>query len=69
MDDRFAVLVTADGVHAAGSLTGTLQMDDGMVGAGIGAFAAFDALTGINVASAVDEGDGPLGADLLAGCR
>ena len=38
-----------------------------MVGAGLGALAALDALVLVNEAAAVDEGNGPLGADLLAG--
>ena len=67
VDHRPAVLIGADGIHAAGSLAGPLHVDDGVVGAGLGTFAALDALTLVNAALAVDEGDGPLGADLLAG--
>ena len=62
-----AVFVGGNGIHAAGRLTGTFQMDNGMVGAGTGALAALDALLRVNVAFAVDEGDRALGADLLAG--
>ena len=36
-------------------------------GAGLGTLAALDALILVNEAAAVDEGNGPLGADLLAG--
>ena len=67
MDDGLAMLVGADGVHAAGRLTGALHVDDGVVGAGTGALAALDALLRVNVAFAVDEGDRALGADPLAG--
>ena len=42
-------------------------MDDGVVGAGLGALAALDALAAVNEALAVDEADGIPGADLLAG--
>src|SRR5699024_2811529 len=62
-----AVVVGADGVHAAGLLTGALQLDDGVVLAGLGAAAALDALVLLDVALAVDVADGVLGADLLAG--
>ena len=67
MDDGLAMLVGADGVHAAGRLTGALHVDDGVVGAGAGALAALDALFRVNVALAVDEGDCALGTDPLAG--
>src|SRR5699024_8190642 len=62
-----AVVVGADGVHAAGLLTGALQLDDGVVLAGLGAAAALDALVLLDVALAVDVADGVLVADLLAG--
>ena len=67
VDDGGAVLVLADGIHAAGLGAGTLQMDDGVVRAGAGALAALDALVLVNVGLTVDEGDGAFGADLLAG--
>ena len=67
MDDGLAMLVGADGVHAAGRLTGALHVDDGVVGTGVCALAALDALSRVNVAFAVDEGDRTLGADLLTG--
>ena len=67
VDDGTAMLIGADGVHAAGGLAGAFQMDDGMVGAGLGALAALDALVRVNMALAVDKTDGILGADLLAG--
>ena len=62
-----AVLVGADGVHAAGPGAGAVQLDDGVVVARGGAFAAFD--TGVlpDVALAVDKADGVLGTDLTAG--
>src|SRR5699024_7711343 len=62
-----AVLVGADGVHAAGHGAGPVQLDDGVVGAGVGAFAALDALVLVDDALAVFKGDSALGADLLAG--
>ena len=67
IDDGLAVLVRADGIHAAGSLAGPLQVDNGVVGAGLGALAALDALAAVNEALAVDKADGIPGADLLAG--
>ena len=42
-------------------------MDDGVVGAGFGTLAALDTLFLIDEAAPVDERDGALGADLLAG--
>ena len=42
-------------------------MDDGVVGAGIGALAALDALALVDVGAAVFKVDGALGADLLTG--
>ena len=67
VDDRPALLVGDDGVHAAGGGAGAFHVDDGVVGAGGGALAALDARIRVDLALAVDEGDGPLGADLLAG--
>ena len=62
-----AQLVRADGVHAAGLSTGALQLQDGAVGAGVGALAALDALGLVDEALALDQRDGVLGADLHAG--
>ena len=67
VDDGLAVLIGADGIHAAGGLAGPLHVDDGIVIAGLGAFAAPDALAGIDLALAVNEADGIPGTDLLAG--
>ena len=44
-------------------------MDDRVIGAGGGAFAALDALVLVDLALAVDEADRAPGADLLAGGR
>src|SRR5699024_10722998 len=62
-----AQLVGADGVHAAGLSTGALQVQDGAVGAGVGALAALDALGLVDEALALDQRDGVLGADLHTG--
>ena len=67
VDGGPAVLVRPDGIHSAGRLAGPLQVDNGVVGAGLGAFAAADALGRVDAALAVDEGDGLPGAHLLAG--
>ena len=64
-----AVLVGADGAHAARHGAGTLEVMDGVVGAGLGAQPAVDALLLIDVGLLVLEGDGALGADLAAGVR
>ena len=58
-----------DSVHTAGSGTGTLLGDDGMIGAYFSTATALDALFGVDMAAAVVavEGDGTLGADLYAG--
>ena len=61
-----AVLVRLDGVHAAGGGAGTLLLDDGIVGAGVGALAALDALGLINDRLALLEADGATGADFVA---
>ena len=44
-------------------------MDDGIVGAGLGALAAADALIQVDVGAVIAEGNGILRADLLAGSR
>ena len=67
VDDGLAVFIGTDGIHAAGGLAGALHVDDGVVVAGLSASAALDALAGVNVALAVDKGDGISGAYLLAG--
>ena len=63
------MLVRVDRAHAAGGGAGTLGLDDGAVGAAVDAAAALDAQALVNVALAVAEADGVLGADLLAGMR
>ena len=67
IDDSTALVVGADGIHAAAGGTGTFQMNDGIVGACLGALAAADAFVKVNVGTVVPERDGVLGADLLAG--
>ena len=47
VDVRPAILVLADGVHAAGLLTGPQEFDDGLIGAGGLALAALDAGRGL----------------------
>ena len=66
IDARLAVFVDADGVHAAGGLTGPLQIRNGVIRTGSGAFAALDAQLLVDAALAVDEFDGALRAHALA---
>ena len=42
-------------------------MHDGIIGAGLGAFAAADTFVQIDIGTVVPEGNGILGADLLTG--
>ena len=65
--DGLAVFITAYGVHAAGLGAGPLYAADGVIGALVEALAALDALALVNVALAVLDVDGPLGAHRLAG--
>ena len=67
LNDGPAVLVAGDGIHSAGSLTGALKMNDGVVGTGLFTLAAADALVRVNPAFAVDKANGSFGANLLAG--
>ena len=60
-----SIFVRTDGVHAAGLHTGPLQLDDRVVGAGVGATAAFDALLLIDGGLAMDKLDGVFGTDLM----
>ena len=60
------MIVHADGIHAAGGLTRAFEVDDGMIRAGLGAFPAFDAFVGVNVAFSIEEVDRILRADLMA---
>ena len=66
IDIRLAVLVGADGVHAAGGGAGALLMDDRVVGADLHAAAALDALFLVDHRTPVIAGErnGALGADL-----
>ena len=64
-----AVFIGVDGAHAAGGGAGTVDFDDGAVGAGVDAAAALDTFFLINMAAPIEEGDSLLGADLLAGMR
>ena len=64
-----AMLIGLDGVHAAGSSTGALLLNDGIVGAGVGALTALDALGLINDRLALDEADSAAGADFVAVVR
>ena len=61
-----AVLVLADGVHAAGLLAGPEELDDGLIGAGGLALAALDALGLVDLSLAVLKVDGPLGTGMGA---
>ena len=61
-----AVLILADGVHAAGLLAGAEEFDDGLIGAGRLALAALDALGLVDVGLAVLKIDGPLGTGVGA---
>ena len=61
-----AQLVAGDGVHAAGLGTGTLELDDGLIGAALLAAAALDALLLIDDGLALDEGNSVLGAGVVA---
>ena len=69
VDLRAAVLVGADGLHAAGGGAGTLLVEDGVVRADLGALPTVDALLLVDVGLLVHKGDGALGADLAAGVR
>ena len=62
-----AVLVGADGIHAAGTGTGALHLQYGAVGAHILAAAALNTLVHIYDRLAVTYLYGSLGTDLLAG--
>ena len=66
VDVRPAILVLADGVHAAGLLTGPQELDDGLIGAGLLAAAALDAFGLIDAGPAMLQLDGALGAGLIA---
>ena len=67
IDHRAAVGVFPDGIHAADGLAGTFDQGDGVIGTGLGAFAAPDTGLLIDVALSVDKADGVLWADLMAG--
>ena len=69
VDGGAAVLVRADGVHAAGPGARALDEVDGAVGAHVGALAAFDAFLLVYHASAVPDAHCTLGAHLHAGVR
>ena len=66
VDLRPAVLILADGVHAAGLLTGPLKADDGLIGAGRLALSAFDALALIDLRPTMVKADGFPGAGIGA---
>ena len=51
------VLIIGNGVYRAHLLTGALQMSDGIVGAGLGAFSTFLTLGWINVGSVLAHGN------------
>ena len=69
VDVGVAVLVRADGAHAAGVGAGTHVVVDGVVGTHVGAAAALDAERVVDEGLLVLERDGLLGADLAAGVR
>ena len=62
-----AVFILPNGVHAAGLLAGAGELDDGLIGAGVLALAALDALALVDagVAATVDV-DSVLGTGVLA---
>ena len=62
VDLRAAVLVAADGIHAAGLLAGAGKADDRTIGAGVLALAALDALRLVDLGLPVVERDGAAGA-------
>ena len=66
---RAAVLVGANGMHAAGRGAGALLVENGVVRADLCALTAVNALLLVDVGLLVHKGDGALGADLAAGVR
>ena len=64
-----ALLIGADGLHAAGGGAGALVMMDRRIRAHVRTATALDALGLVDVGLAVHERDGALGADLAAGMR
>lgn len=67
VDHGRALLVDGDGLGFAALHAGAVLGDDGAVGAGFGALAAFDTLGFVDGGAVVDDGDGVFGADLGAG--
>ena len=67
---RGLVLVHGDGLDLAGVLAGALAVDDGAVGADLGALAALHALCLVDVRYVMRvEGDRAPAADVLAAVR
>ena len=66
VDFGFLVLVDGDGLHLATHHTRAVLQDDGGVGAGLGAFAALDALVLIDGGAVVHDGNSVFGAHFLA---
>ena len=66
---RTTVLVGANGLHTAGRGAGPLLVENGVVGAHLGALATVDALLLVDVGLLVHKRDGALGAYLAAGVR
>ena len=66
VDLGVAVLILANGIHAAGLLAGPGKLDDGVVRAGIPAFAALDALILVDMRLSAFDSNGPLMAGILA---
>ena len=67
VDHCSAMLVRANRIHTAGCLTGALQMDDGIVGACLGALAAANALIQIDIRTGIADRNSVLGAYLFTG--
>ena len=62
-----AVLIIGNGVHGADLLAGSLQMGDGVVGAGLRAQTALLALGRVDIGAALGHADGAELAGILAG--
>ena len=66
VDLGVAVLILTNGIHAAGLLAGPGKLDDGVVGTGIPAFAALDALILVDMRLSAFDSNGPFRAGILA---
>ena len=69
IDLRAAQRVAVDSAHATGIHAGTLNFNDGLIGANVSAVTALNTLGLINKAAAAAERDGTFGANFHAGMR